>query len=1763
MAGRRRLAINPGFSRSAGGIGVFGAVGEGRAKTFRREFCRHLCKRLNRFEGFYREKSKGENIHMKRLLHRMTAAMLALVMSIGLLSGGALVARADSSGGAASAVPSPIVGAPNAAGTGAEVTFQYQGGGNETSVTVKGEFDPNWGINTPLIKDDQTNVWSVTRTLPAGWYEYGMEADGGWVADPANPVRKNGNPGVSVPGVHFSGTDEFALGTTSAFSAVYYSGHEGDKYPVKSLVSSDHSGVSVAGDQVTVAPDAAPGTAHITAVYGDQNGTEFTVTCAVTIVAQVLASPVVNGDGTVTFSNKTSTSDKLYLVGDMNGWDPAHGIEMTKGADGVFRATIPLDAGSYGYKFVPGLTWGGDFTDPLNPRTSNGNSLVVMPGIKITSGSDVQKGAALALTAKMVDSSGTETNVSPIWSLAENKPGISISGSELTVAPDYVPTAGDYVTVIATSGGYTARKQISVQDKMYTFNLHYYRYDEQLDGWDNWVFKAGVMDGTEYDFTGKDADGFATVTIKLPISSITTIQRPGNWSSQDLTRDVAVPDGETAVEAWIVEGKANVFYNRDDALTAKADVPVKRYVELRYVRADQDYTGWNLWVWNTGAKNDEIDFAKIENGVAVARIEIGPNTQRIGFKVRKGDWAETDVDTDRYIDTPLSQTLTKATVTSGRLALDVLPAVDGPVLRDGGIAFYYRDDALFAADAMDTIDGVQVKVTKDGVAETYDMTYVPEQQFFTYTLAPLAKGHYTYAFLVNKGGSVTETADPRHAEGGVSAFDYDNPQLQLSATISPQAVSYDENAVLSLSWPADQTAMIAKASADLSALGGPSEEPIDLSLGELSIAVADNVAPGAKTIPVTAIDIYGNKHTSAASVLVKKRQPSGALDFDWDEARIYFLLTDRFFDGDASNDYNVDKSHPEAYHGGDFKGLTEKLDYLQDLGVNTIWITPIVDNIDFNQGVSFGGTQYAYHGYWAQNFEAIDEHLGDLNDFKTLIDQAHDKGMKIMVDVVLNHAGYGVKTTDTNPNVPQAVKDRFDGMLRTDGSGMDEVQGELAGLPDFRTEDPAVRDKLIAWQSAWLDRARTARGDTIDYFRVDTVKNVDDTTWKAFKSALTALDPKFKMIGEYYGAGIDAQGGQLRSGQMDSLLDFEYKSKAEAFAKGGIDGVESYLEHRAALMDNTATMGQFLSSHDEDGFLSSRVGGDKGMLKVAAALQITDKGQPIIYYGEELGQSGKKGGDFAKGEYSENRDDMPWNRLTDPAYADDQALHDHYKKLLHIRADYSKVFAKGTRTKTAGGDGDGYLVFDRAYEGEHVLVGLNTTAEAKTATFDVPYAAGQTVTDRYSGSAYTVDANRQVTVTLPSRDEGGTVVLTGSASAPNPGSSSAGGTTNGSGKGVVKLSESDLRAAAADDKHAVDVAAAAGNNGTLRIELPANASDLLGAHPLTLQAQPYAINLPASVLAALQNAIPASDRSGSSIVLTVAAASPEQAQARLQAAERLDSAGLRQASGMLDLRFSLLTPGGEEQPAALPDGRIGLTLKLDSQANAKLLGIYRIGEDGTLTYVGGTVSGGAITASAAVPGTYVALEYTHAFDDVPASFWGADDIAVMAAKHIVRGVSAAQFQPNGRVTRAEFAAMLVRALGLTSSGAANPFADVSAGKWYAADVAAARETGLASGKDGSRFDPDGAITRQEMAVMIARALQHLGKDVDANGVSLDRFSDAGSVSGWADESVRISLQTGIVRGADASRLLPGADATRAEATAMLRRLLEYAELLNK
>lgn len=663
------------------------------------------------------------------------------------------------------------------------------------------------------------------------------------------------------------------------------------------------------------------------------------------------------------------------------------------------------------------------------------------------------------------------------------------------------------------------------------------------------------------------------------------------------------------------------------------------------------------------------------------------------------------------------------------------------------VSYYYRDDAAFVDG---TLKDMTVSVDVDGTE--YPMTYNDTTKRFEYVKSGLTDGktHYRYkangTYVVDAFNSNSE----EYKKADYSYFEYYKLNATVTAEVMNKSFNYNENDVVKFKVEqADtdtQKLEVASASIDVSSLGGSSAMPIEPELQAVTISATTDTTLGIKTLPITVTDQYGNKFSTTVDVEITDRVKENKNDFDWDESVVYFMVTDRFFDGNESNNTasgaDTYGDNPGLYHGGDFAGVTTKLDYLQDLGVNTIWITPIVENVKgvavTDEGKEDVPYNAAYHGYWASDFTKLNPTLGTTEEFETMISEAHKRGMRIMVDIVVNHAGYGSEST-------------FADMLRDKSISEGDIKSWQDGLPDFATENADVRAKLVEWQTSWM------KDYGVDYFRVDTVKHVDSTTWAALKNSTTEVNPSFKMIGEYYGAGYASNGSTLGTGQMDADLDFDFNDQATSFVSGNISSVESFLSSRNTALNNAYMTGQFLSSHDENGFKASLMNGkqyteDKATAAalVAATLQLTAKGIPVIYYGEEVGLSG-----LNNYPYNTNRYDMDFSKATK-----DNVTYQHYKNLLSIRNAYTDVFARGSRKVVASSDEEGYDVVSRSYGGTTLYVGMNIKDAAKEVKVPVSLAAGTEVKDLYSGATYTVGSDKTVAVTIPAAKDGGTVILT-------------------------------------------------------------------------------------------------------------------------------------------------------------------------------------------------------------------------------------------------------------------------------------------------------------------------------------------------------------------------------------------------------------------
>ncbi|WP_284645144.1 S-layer homology domain-containing protein [Paenibacillus silviterrae] len=226
----------------------------------------------------------------------------------------------------------------------------------------------------------------------------------------------------------------------------------------------------------------------------------------------------------------------------------------------------------------------------------------------------------------------------------------------------------------------------------------------------------------------------------------------------------------------------------------------------------------------------------------------------------------------------------------------------------------------------------------------------------------------------------------------------------------------------------------------------------------------------------------------------------------------------------------------------------------------------------------------------------------------------------------------------------------------------------------------------------------------------------------------------------------------------------------------------------------------------------------------------------------------------------------------------------------------------------------------------------------------------------------------------------------------------------------------------------------------------------------------------------------------------------------------------------------------------------------------ELLGVYRYDEANRIwVYVGGELDTIAQTAVFHPDrlGIFAVLEYNKSYEDVPESHWALRALQVMTAKHIIDGVTATSFQPDGKTTRAQFTAMLVRSLQLQHQEiSVTRFEDVPAEAWYAKEIAAAYHAGLISGVTERSFDPNAEITREQMAVLLVRAHEYRNGEYSSGTNVLATYADQESVSAWAQEEVGKAIELGMLTGREDGQFDPASEALRSETAQALYRFLQ-------
>lgn len=525
---------------------------------------------------------------------------------------------------------------------------------------------------------------------------------------------------------------------------------------------------------------------------------------------------------------------------------------------------------------------------------------------------------------------------------------------------------------------------------------------------------------------------------------------------------------------------------------------------------------------------------------------------------------------------------------------------------------------------------------------------------------------------------------------------------------------------------------------------------------------------------------------SSCSTLKKSQEKP----FVWEGANVYFLLTDRFKNGDKSNDINFERKEKAAvlrgFEGGDLRGVIQKIDdnYFSNLGINAIWMTPLVEQIHgaTNEGT---GNTYGFHGYWAKDWTALDPNFGTKADLKELVEKAHQKGIRIVLDAVINHTGPVTKKDEVYPDswVRTSPTCTYQNYANTTACTL------VANLPDVLTEsnEPADLPQMLVqkWKKEgryeaemksldeFFARAGYPRAPKyyimkwladyvqeygIDGYRVDTVKHTNEDVWKDFQQICQqafdiykrnnpskVLDNNlFFTVGEVYGYGIsqkqeynfgDRTVNYYQNG-FKSLINFDFKGDANKSYEELFSTYSSILHSDL----NGKTVMNYLTSHDDGSpFDKERVRTFEAGTKLLLAPGISQ-----VYYGDESARVLTIAG--AEGD-ANLRSNMNWRdaELNEST----KKLVNHYGKLGKFRAAHPAVGA-GVHRNLATGK---HYWFSRVYVKnsftDKVVMGLDLPPGEKITNVSDVFPSGTKLRDAYSGKTAMVTKNHLVVVDTP------------------------------------------------------------------------------------------------------------------------------------------------------------------------------------------------------------------------------------------------------------------------------------------------------------------------------------------------------------------------------------------------------------------------------
>ena len=415
---------------------------------------------------------------------------------------------------------------------------------------------------------------------------------------------------------------------------------------------------------------------------------------------------------------------------------------------------------------------------------------------------------------------------------------------------------------------------------------------------------------------------------------------------------------------------------------------------------------------------------------------------------------------------------------------------------------------------------------------------------------------------------------------------------------------------------------------------------------------------------------------------------------------IYLLMPDRFSNDNIKNDFvkglraGTDKSIPGMRHGGDFQGIINKLDYLKDLGVTAIWMTPIFINDMPEVAGGYGDQVYgAYHGYAATNFYQTDPRFGTNEKYKELVDKTHERGLKVVMDIIHNHSGdkhwwmndlpskdwYNTSKIHTNTNYETAVaNDPYSSLY--DLEHLTEAPF-VKEMPDLNQNNNLVERYLIQLSYWWIEYSG------IDGMRMDTYPYASKEPMARWAKAVTTEFPNFNIVGEiwitkppltaYWQSGFPSPDGY--ESHLPSVIDFPFSYEVGQALGNGEDQINLkniyYTLAQDFIYPNPKENVIFLDNHDTDRFYST-VGNDIRKYKLGFALLMISRGIPQMYYGFEINLFGnrQKGDadirkDFPGGWPEDKRDAFTKNGRT----KSENDIWDYCSRLLNWRKDNNTI----------------------------------------------------------------------------------------------------------------------------------------------------------------------------------------------------------------------------------------------------------------------------------------------------------------------------------------------------------------------------------------------------------------------------------------------------------------------------------------------------------